>query len=142
MEKTYSISQVSKVLEIPSSTLRYYDSLDLLPDLQKSANGVRQFSQADINTLRIIECLKRSGLSIKEIQKFTDLIAQGDDSIEERRKMFYDARANFAKKMAEMQETMNVLDFKCAYYDQAVADGTEVDVQKQMSLSKIVPVGE
>lgn len=140
MLKTYSISQVSEILQIPSSTMRYYDSLNLLPQLQKNANGVRQFAQSDIDSLRVIECLKRSGLSMKEIKQFIELSQQGDASIEARRELFYDARENFAKKLAQMQETMKVLDFKCQYYDQALADGTETSVQKDMSLSDVVSV--
>lgn len=138
MLKTYSISQVSEILQIPSSTIRYYDGLELLPRLRKSANGVRQFSQNDINTLRIIECLKRAGLSMKEIKRFTELSRQGDASLQERRGLFYNARENFEKKLTQMQETMKVLNFKCAYYDQALADGTEKSVQVDRSLDDVV----
>lgn len=138
MLKTYSISQVSEILQIPSSTIRYYDGLELLPRLQKSANGVRQFSQNDINTLRIIECLKRAGLSMKEIRRFTELSRQGDASLQERKELFYNARENFEKKLTQMQETMKVLNFKCAYYDQALADGTEKSVQTDRSLDDVV----
>lgn len=142
MTDIYTINQVSKIVQIPSSTIRYYDSLNFLPQLQKTAAGVRQFTQNDINGLRIIECLKRSGLSIKEIKEFTELSQEGDASIEERRELFYDARENFAKKLAQMQDTMKVLDFKCEYYDQAFEDGTESLVQKKMSLSDVVTAEE
>lgn len=142
MLKTYSISQVSENLQIPNSTIRYYDGLNLLPQLQKNSAGVRQFAQSDIDTLRVIECLKRAGLSIKEIKQFTELSRQGDASIEQRRELFYDARENFAKKLAQMEETMKVLDFKCAYYDQAVEQGSEKIVQKEMSLSDVVSTNE
>lgn len=135
---TYSIGQVAEQLTIPRSTLRYYDSLHFLPHLQKSANGVRQFAQEDIDTIRVIECLKKAGLSIKEIQKFTELIAQGDASLAQRQQMFYEIRQNFAETLRQMQQTMAVLDFKCRYYDQALADGTEKYAQQAMPISSIL----
>lgn len=138
----YSISQVSNLLNLPSSTIRYYDSLNLLPNLQKSAQGVRRFSPDDLNTLRVIDCLKRAGLSMKEIKRFSELSAEGDASIAARRALFYHARDEFSQKLAEMQETMDVLNFKCRYYDQALADGTEEQVQKDLPLSEIVPIPE
>ncbi|MCW3778811.1 MerR family transcriptional regulator [Levilactobacillus namurensis] len=139
MSTTYTIGQVSTALNIPSSTLRYYDKLHFLPHLKKSASGIRQFDQADIDIIRIIECLKLAGLSIKEIQQFTQMLAEGDASLAKRQQFFHQIRQNFIQKLTQMQQTLAVLDFKCAYYDQATADGTEALVQKNMSLSSVIP---
>jgi len=137
-QATYTIGQVAKVLNIPSSTLRYYDQLHFLPHLQKSAGGIRQFTQDDIDTIRVIECLKLAGLSMKEIQQFTIMIAEGDASLAQRQHLFHQIRQNFTQKLAQMQQTMAVLDFKCRYYDQAAADGTEEHVQQEMSLATVL----
>jgi len=137
---SYTIGQVSKLLDLPNSTIRYYDSQNLLPNLEKKDSGIRIFSQADIDTLRVIECLKKSGMKIKDIYTFTNLVAQGDDSIKERRDMFYRVRHDFELEMEKMKQTMKVLDFKCEYYDKAISDGTEEYVQSEMPLSEIVPV--
>lgn len=133
-EKVYSIGEVSKITGLPSSTIRYYDRLKFLPYLQKSARGIRQFTQRDLDTIRVIECLKKTGLTLKEIQDYTRLIAQGDDSIVERQRLFHSIRQRLLNKMAEMQKNLQILDFKCAYYDQAVKDGTEKNVLESMSL--------
>ena len=63
----YSIGEISKMFQLPISTLRYYDKEGLFPHL-KRVNGVRQFSESEIETLRVIDCLKRSGLEIKDIK--------------------------------------------------------------------------
>lgn len=105
-EKVYSIGEVSKITGLPSSTIRYYDRLEFLPYLQKSARGIRQFTQRDLDTIRVIECLKKTGLTLKEIQDYTRLIAQGDDSIVERQQLFHSIRQRLLNKMAEMQRNL------------------------------------
>ncbi len=72
-----------------------------------------------------MQLLGESGLTLKEIQDYTRLIAQGDDSIVERQKLFHAIRQRLLNRMEEMQKNLQILDFKCAYYDQAVKDGTE-----------------
>lgn len=139
-EITYTIGQVSALLGMPSSTIRYYDKKELLPNLAKNEVGVRIFTQSDIDTLRVIECLKKSGMKIDDIYTFINLTAQGDDTIEERREMFYQIREDFTKQMEKMEETMKIINFKCDYYDKAVEDGTEASAHKLMPLSKVVPL--
>lgn len=136
-EKVYSIGEVSKITGLPSSTIRYYDSLEFLPYLQKSSRGIRKFTQRDIDTIRVVECLKKTGLTLKEIQDYTRLIAQGDDSIVERQKLFHAIRRRLLNRMEEMQKNLQILDFKCAYYDQAVKDGTEKNVLESMPLMEV-----
>lgn len=139
-EITYTIGQVSALLNMPSSTIRYYDKKELLPNLAKNEIGIRIFTQSDIDTLRVIECLKKSGMKIDDIHTFINLTAQGDDTIEQRREMFYQIREDFTKQMAQMEETMRIINFKCSYYDQASEDGTEENVHKERPLSRVVPL--
>ena len=65
----YSIGEVSKMFDLPVSTLRYYDKEGLFPNMQR-VSGIRKFSDNEIEAIRVIECLKKSGLEIKEIKQF------------------------------------------------------------------------
>ena len=65
----YTVGQVSKMFHLPISTLRYYDKEGLFPGLQR-ISGVRKFNDTELERLRVIECLKRSGLEIKDIKQF------------------------------------------------------------------------
>lgn len=65
----YTIGQVSEMFSLPISTLRYYDKEGLFPQMERSS-GIRRFSERELEALRVIECLKRSGLEIKEIKQF------------------------------------------------------------------------
>lgn len=70
----YTIGQVAKQVNMPVSTLRYYDNEGLFPHLVR-CSGIRKFSDNEIEALHIIECLKKSGLEIREIKKFMELCA-------------------------------------------------------------------
>ena len=65
----YTIGQVSEMFNIPVSTLRYYDREGLFPGMERKS-GIRKFSDNEIEALRVIECLKASGLEIREIKQF------------------------------------------------------------------------
>ena len=126
----YTVGEMAKVLGIPASTLRYYDKEGLLPFVERSSGGIRMFSDKDYEWLKVIECLKQSGLSIKEIRAFIEMAQRGDESsLAERRALFQDRRDAVKKQMEEMRETLALLEFKCWYYEQAIEDGTEERVR-------------
>ena len=133
----YTVGEMAKILGIPPSTLRYYDKEGLLPFVERSSGGIRMFSDKDHEWLKVIECLKQSGLSIKEISDFIDMAMQGDGASLTKRLALFEARKDAVKKQIEnMQETLELLEFKCWYYEQAIQDGTEERV-RSLSLDEI-----
>ena len=125
----YSIGDVAKRTGIAISTLRYYDREGLFPDMDRSSGGIRVFSEKELGTLKVIECLKSSGMSIVAIREFLNWCREGDASLEKRRAMFHERLAEVDKQMEELQRTKNMIRFKCWYYDTAVAAGTEEGMQ-------------
>lgn len=79
----YTIGQVSEQFDLPVSTLRYYDKEGLFPALTRTS-GIRRFGEQELEALRVIECLKRSGLEIKEIKQFMEWGAQGSETYPQR----------------------------------------------------------
>ncbi|MCH3904323.1 MAG: MerR family transcriptional regulator [Lactobacillus sp.] len=137
-EKTYSIGQVAKMFDLSIPTLRYYDQEGLIPHLQKTPAGIRRFTQDNIDAVRVIGCLKSAGMPIKEIQIFMQKVEQGDATLNDRLAMFLRLKKQVEQQMQALQNTMDMIDFKCRYYGQAVQDGTEKYVKKQMPLSSLV----
>ena len=84
----YTIGEMAKMLGVPASTLRYYDKEGLLPFVARSSGGIRQFRESDIEWLRVIGCMKKAGMSIKDIRQYIKLTMQGDDTIDTRLEMF------------------------------------------------------
>ena len=120
----YSIGQVSAMTNLPISTLRYYDKEGFFPNLEKQS-GIRRFSQAELDAIRMIECLKRSGLEIKDIRQFFEWVEEGPSTYPNRKAMFEARKAAVEEEMKQLEKTLDMLKFKCWYYEQAIKDGSE-----------------
>ena len=127
---------MAKLLGVTASTLRYYDKEGLLPFVERSSGGIRMFRESDIEWLRVIECMKKAGMSIKDIRQYIELALKGDDTIELRLMMFRRQKEVLQQKMAEMQHTMAMVEYKCWYYETAKAAGT-VEVPQNMKESDV-----
>ncbi len=121
----YTIKQAAERTHIPATTLRYYDRQGLLPFLSRRESGYRDFSEGDLQMLRVIECLKRTGMSIEDIRRFTQWVQEGDASLQPRYEMFLERRRAVEAQMAALQEMLDFIDHKCRYYEEALAAGTE-----------------
>lgn len=120
----YTIGQVAKLVHLPISTIRYYDKEGLFPTLERTS-GIRKFSEKELEALRMIECLKKSGLKIKEIKLFMEWCAQGSSTYEKRLELFLHQRKVVEEKIEKLEKVLDMIQFKCWYYEQALADGNE-----------------
>lgn len=121
---TYTISEMAKLLDVAPSALRYYDKEGLLPFMERTESGIRIFKDSDYEILKIIHCLKSTGMQIKEIKEFINLVLQGDESIDARLELFRKRKFELEKQMADLQETMDTVNYKCWYYETAKKAGT------------------
>lgn len=120
----YSIGQVSEMFHLPISTLRYYDKEGLFPGMERQS-GIRRFSEREIEALRVIECLKASGLEIRDIKQFMEWTTESAATYTQRKQLFEIRKQAVEAEMAELQKTLDMLRYKCWYYDTAIADGNE-----------------
>ena len=132
----YTIGEMAKLLDIPASTLRYYDKQGLLPFVERSKSGIRMFQEKDYEWLKLIECLKKSGLTLSEIKNYIFMAIRGDETIEDRLQLFLNQKEVITQKITELQETLKGVEYKCWYYETAKKAGT-VSVPKEMSLEEI-----
>ena len=88
----YTVGEMAKRLDVPASTLRYYDKEGLLPFVARSPGGMRMFQDADLEWLKVIGCLKKAGMSIKNIRVYIELAMQGDETIDQRLELFQNQR--------------------------------------------------
>ena len=122
---TYTVGEMAKLLGVTPSALRYYDKEGLLPFVERSSGGMRIFQEKDYEWLQIIQCLKDTGMSLRDIRRYIDLAMEGDATIQARLEIFQSRREAVREQMRQLQETLDLLDFKCWYYEQAIQDGNE-----------------
>lgn len=121
----YSISEVAKKMETTIPTLRYYDNLGLFPNLKKNKSGNRVFSEEDIEVVRIIKYLKKSGMQLTEVKEFMEWCKEGDSTLDKRLNLFKNQKEKVIRQISELQETLDLIEFKEWYYSKAIKDGTE-----------------
>lgn len=120
----YTVGEMAKILGVPASTLRYYDKEGLLPFVERTSGGIRMFKEQDYEWLKIIECMKRAGMPIKDIKIYIELALKGDETIHERLELFQKQKQLLEEQLRSMQHTLNVLEYKCWYYETAEKAGT------------------
>lgn len=127
----YSIGEISKMFNIPVSTLRYYDKEGLFPEITR-VSGIRKFSNNEIEALRVIECLKKSGLEIKDIKQFMKWTKLGSETFKIRKERFERQKVSVEKELRQMEKVLDMIKFKCWYYDEVLKQGNEVAVKSKI----------
>ena len=125
----YTIGEISKMFNLPIPTLRYYDKEGLLNDLERDKSGVRKFNDKTLEALRVIECLKKSGMQIKDIKQFMHWCAMGDKTLNKRKEMFETQKTNIENQMKDLQKVLDMVKYKCWYYNKATNEGTEKNIK-------------
>lgn len=119
-----TIGQIAELFNLPISTLRYYDKEGLFPDLQRKA-GIRHFGEPEIEALRVIECLKKSGMEIKDIKRFMEWCKLGSQTYPQRKALFDQQEIAVKTEIDRLEQALAMIKFKQWYYEQALRDGHE-----------------
>ena len=122
--QTFTVSEVSDIIGLPASTLRYYEKEGLIPPVERSEAGRRRYSLADLEALRFIECMKATGLPLTEIKEIIDLSQQGDSTIARRLEIMTAQRDAIHEQIARLDYHLEALDYKTWYYTTALEAGT------------------
>jgi DNA-binding transcriptional MerR regulator len=113
----YSITEVAEKTNLTPHTLRYYEKEGLLPFVDRSDTGNRDFKDKDMEWLELICCLKNTGMSIKQIKEVITLCLKGDDTLEIRREIFIRHREEVLSQIEELHKNLDKINCKINYYD-------------------------
>jgi DNA-binding transcriptional MerR regulator len=114
------IAQVSKQSGLSPDTLRYYERIGLLPPVNRNDSGIRDYSELDIRRVEFVKCMRSAGLPIEVLIEYYGLVQQGDETMEARKDILIKQRDELLTRMAEMQETLDLLNYKIDVYEKAV----------------------
>jgi DNA-binding transcriptional MerR regulator len=120
----YTIGEIAKKIDVPTSTLRYYDKEGLLPFIERSTGGIRVFKERDLAALELINCLKKTGMPIKEIKQFMNFTLEGDSTIDKRLEIISSQKEFVMKQMEELESMLDMLKYKEFYYHTAKEKGS------------------
>ena len=131
------IKDASKKLNISVYTLRYYDKEGLTPFVKKDENGVRRYTEEDLEWIKMLINLRDIDMPISNIKEYITLYLKGDETIEERRELMCKYREYIKKKIKDTISNLEMATEKLRQYDYAVSD--ILDDENMFQINKIWP---
>lgn len=110
------IAEVSKQYGLTTDTLRYYEKVGLITNVPRNKSGVRDYSDDNLRQIEFVKCLRAAGLPIETMSQFFALVAQGDDTLEERLQLLLEQKEIIENKLIEIAATLDHLNSKITYY--------------------------
>ena len=129
------IGELAKMTGCQVVTIRYYEKEGLIPGVKRKASGAREFEAKDCEVLLLIDCLKQSGMSIKEISHFIELLHAGERTLEDRADILSDLEVKFKEELKRQKQTLKRLQYENWVYRQAVRLGSIEAVEELPSAS-------
>ena len=117
-----TIGEVSKKLDIPIDTLRYYEKIGLIGPVPKTKSGIRDYDDISIRQIEFIKCMRSANLPIEELIKYMNLFKEGDKTLKERKQIIVNQRENVIKQIEELKKVKERLDHKLELYDEQLLE--------------------
>lgn len=112
----YTIKEVAEKMDISEHTLRFWAKSGFFPFVKRNQNNIRQFSDNDLEWVKIVKCLRSVGTENKAIKRYIDLCIVGDSTIEERYKIILGTKEKALTQMQELKKQLDILDYKENFY--------------------------
>ncbi|MFI6942950.1 MerR family transcriptional regulator [Streptomyces sp. NPDC050418] len=117
----YTISEVAAYTGLSAHTLRWYERIGLMPHIDRSHTGQRRFTNRDLDWLSFVGKLRLTGMPVADMVRYAELVREGDHTFDERQQLLVSTRRDVLARIAELQGTLAVLDYKIEFYGGAPA---------------------
>ena len=125
-----TIAQVSKLYDISSDTLRYYERIGLIPPVPRNKSGIRDYDEESCRWIELMKCMRKAGVQIEALIEYVALFQQGDATVDARKAILIEQRAQLIERMEEMQASLDRLNDKIERYEQGLML-VEQDLQRR-----------
>ncbi len=116
------IAEVSEKYNISKDTLRWYEKIGIITDVERKPNGVREYSEENCQMIESIICMRSAGLSIDVLKNFFNLLKEGDSTLEQRRDLLLEQKRILQESYDQLSRTMEKLDRKIQKCEQLIID--------------------
>lgn len=121
----YTMKEVCRETGMTYEALKFYCNEGLVPNVKRDANNHRVFDDRDVAWIKSLTCLKNCGMSIHEMKVYIDLCLRGEETIPERKVILAQKREDLLKRMAELQASVDYIDWKQGFYDDVLSGKIE-----------------
>ena len=134
----YTVKETAEKLGMTTYTVRYYDNADLIPRVERSSGNIRLFSDRNLAWLKLVHCLRMTGLSINDVRKYIQMCQKGDSTIQERANLIFKQEKVLHDQLKTLNRQMEILKYKKKYY-QDLLSGKVKDHCNPGKFSKMEP---
>ena len=113
-----TITEVSKIYNLTPDTLRYYERIGLLPSVNRSKGGIRNYTDEDCRWVEFAKCMREAGLPVEILIDYVSLFQKGDETIPARKEILLEQRGILSGKIEELKKTLEKLDYKISRYEE------------------------
>lgn len=117
-----TIAEVSKKVNLSTDTLRYYEKIGLIPEVNRTESGIRDYTEKELGYIEFVICLRNAGISIGTLIEYLRLFKKGDSTIEARKQLLISQREVMQKKLDEIQSSFERLNFKIDNYEKILVE--------------------
>jgi DNA-binding transcriptional MerR regulator len=119
-----SIAEAARRTGVSVHTLRYYERAGLvITTFDRTTGGRRRYHQLDLDWITMCTRLRATGMPIKTIRRYAQLVSAGPGNEQERLALMEAHRAEVTAKLAELQENLKLIEHKIDVYRGRLAAG-------------------
>ena len=118
-----TIKEVSEKYGVSQDTLRYYERVGMIPEVSRTAGGIRNYTQEDLGWLELALCMRSAGLPVNVLVEYLKLYRQGDETIPQRLELLSKQRKELIEMKSRIEQTLSRLDYKISVYERGVKTG-------------------
>lgn len=125
------IQEVSEKFALSTDTLRYYERIGLIPTVNRTESGIRDYTEEDMRRVDFIKCMRSAGLPVEVLIDYMALVQKGDSTIATRKEILLEQREQLIARIEEMQKTLEILNYKIQIFD-----GKLLDAEKKIKIEE------
>ena len=118
-----TITEVSRKFDLSQDTLRYYERIGLIPQVNRTKSGIRDYTEESCGWIELAKCMRLAGVPIETLIEYCALTQQGDSTITARKELLVEVHKKLVKKMEDTVKTLDRLDYKINRYEKAEVTG-------------------
>ncbi len=121
----YTVKEVAEKLGMTVYTVRYYDNADLIPGVERTSGNIRLFSDRNLAWLKLVHCLRMTGLPVDDVRRYIRMCLKGDSTIPERAELIFKQEKVLHEQLKILNRQMEILKYKKKYYQDLLAGRTK-----------------
>lgn len=118
-----TIKEVSEKYDISSDTLRYYERIGMIPEVTRTASGIRDYQESDLSWVELVICMRKAGVSVESLIEYVKMCMQGDTTFSARLHLLQEEKEKLGEQRSQLETAMKRLDYKISRYQKAVDTG-------------------